>query len=272
MITIDINKEKFEKYVSAATDAESTIFDMLGDYITVATNDFVNDVLGVDIQNTDLEDKVTEELERGICLCAFASAIPELDLVLTDNGFGVVSNSNVAPASADRVDKLRVQVIRLGDESIDRLIDVLCGNAKWYCSANALLLVSSVYYKSDILRKYGGVPDATRADLRKMRPAISAAESQIIRHISRIQFKRICEGIRMNNLTNEENTLLYMIREAVGFIMNKDVLSSDTAIADMENYLEGNIDSFSEYKSSDAYQVKHFETYANDKDDTTYFF
>ena len=37
---------------------------------------------------------------------ALRRAIPSLDLVLTPNGFGVVSNQNVAPASKERVDRL----------------------------------------------------------------------------------------------------------------------------------------------------------------------
>lgn len=32
--------------------------------------------------------------------------VPSLDLVLTPNGFGIVSNQNVAPASRDRVARL----------------------------------------------------------------------------------------------------------------------------------------------------------------------
>ena len=37
---------------------------------------------------------------------AMRRAIPSLDLVLTPNGFGVVSNQNIAPASKERVDRL----------------------------------------------------------------------------------------------------------------------------------------------------------------------
>ena len=34
---------------------------------------------------------------------AMLHAVPQLDLVLTPNGFGIVSNSNIAPASKERV-------------------------------------------------------------------------------------------------------------------------------------------------------------------------
>ena len=36
---------------------------------------------------------------------AMRQAVPSLDLVLTPNGFGIVSNSNIAPASKERVEK-----------------------------------------------------------------------------------------------------------------------------------------------------------------------
>lgn len=38
-----------------------------------------------------------------VCLRTYQEQIPQLDLVLTPTGFGVVSNQNLAPASADRV-------------------------------------------------------------------------------------------------------------------------------------------------------------------------
>ena len=37
---------------------------------------------------------------------AFKNAVPSLDLVLTPNGFGIVNNSNVVPASKERVNRL----------------------------------------------------------------------------------------------------------------------------------------------------------------------
>ncbi len=37
------------------------------------------------------------------------------------------------------------------------------------------------------------------------------------------------------------------------------------------NFLEGNLDKFPTYQESEAYKVKHFEQYQNEKDDSCYF-
>lgn len=41
---------------------------------------------------------------------AFHNAIPSLDLVLTPNGFGIVSNTNVVPASKERIERLLLRL------------------------------------------------------------------------------------------------------------------------------------------------------------------
>lgn len=49
---------------------------------------------------------------------ALRRAIPSLDLVLTPNGLGVVSNQNIAPASKERVDRLIGSLADYRDECI----------------------------------------------------------------------------------------------------------------------------------------------------------
>ena len=46
-----------------------------------------------------LPDHVAATLATAICLRAAYDAVPQMDLVLTPTGFGIVSNQNTAPAS-----------------------------------------------------------------------------------------------------------------------------------------------------------------------------
>ena len=57
----------------------------------------------------------------------FRKAIPSLDLILTQNGFGIVSDNNIAPASRDRVNALLAGVQATVDESIEALDTILNG-------------------------------------------------------------------------------------------------------------------------------------------------
>lgn len=53
---------------------------------------------------------------------ALMDAIPSLDLVLTPNGFGIVSTQNVVPASKDRIERLINSVEAQRDNAIDELL------------------------------------------------------------------------------------------------------------------------------------------------------
>lgn len=56
---------------------------------------------------------------------AFANAVPSLDLVLTPNGFGIVSNSNIAPASKERVERLIAELRSTRDRVLHLLLPKL---------------------------------------------------------------------------------------------------------------------------------------------------
>ena len=62
---------------------------------------------------------------------AFMRAVPSLDLVLTPNGFGIVSNQNVAPASPHRISRLLGSLETSRDIAIEQLIHNLFLNSTW---------------------------------------------------------------------------------------------------------------------------------------------
>lgn len=66
---------------------------------------------------------------------AMRLAIPSLDLVLTPNGFGVVSTANVAPASKDRVERLIKSFVAERNKNIDLLIRDLAMSPDWQDTA-----------------------------------------------------------------------------------------------------------------------------------------
>lgn len=67
---------------------------------------------------TGLLDKIKPALANFTIL----EAIPFLDLVLTGSGFGIVSNSNLAPASAERVKNLAEACLMAGNDGLDDLL------------------------------------------------------------------------------------------------------------------------------------------------------
>ena len=82
---------------------------------------------------------------RTIVSDAFVRAIPSLDLVLTPNGFGIVSNQNVAPASSERVERLIQSLITNRDLAIDALLRLLLQNADWRATTQAQYFLATLF-------------------------------------------------------------------------------------------------------------------------------
>lgn len=112
---------------------EPTVFD---DALEVAQNDLVESLLGTDLESR-LEERNAEDkrlftlVQRIIAVEAFLKSIPEMDLVLTDSGFGVVSNQDIAPASKERVQNLTASLQMKLDENKDRLVTYLMKSEKY---------------------------------------------------------------------------------------------------------------------------------------------
>jgi len=64
-------------------------------------------------------------------------SIPFFNVVLTNSGFGVVSNQNVAPASVERVKDLKEACLQAANDGIETLLDYLEANAELYDLWNA---------------------------------------------------------------------------------------------------------------------------------------
>lgn len=74
------------------------------------------------LPNDPVLDKLLKKVERPLAYFAYMIATPFLDVVLTQSGFAVVSNSNLAPASKDRVANLKTAITDLAHKSIERLL------------------------------------------------------------------------------------------------------------------------------------------------------
>ncbi|MGN1239308.1 MAG: DUF6712 family protein [Paludibacteraceae bacterium] len=82
---------------------------------------------------------------RVLATDAFLRAVPSLDLVLTPNGFGVVSNNTIAPASKDRVDRLLTSLENSRDFAIDQLLHELLVQSEWRTTPQGRFFLSTLF-------------------------------------------------------------------------------------------------------------------------------
>lgn len=267
MITRDI----FESVCPSAVMPDDTLFNRIQDYIAAA-EDVVARIMGD--QWTNYEDNAALALpaHRVICLHAYLEALPHLDIVLTETGLGVVSNQNVAPASSDRVNRLRKQIQDSRDDAIDDLIDALRGVAEWRPSVYAKMLFSSLVWNARLQLPMLGITEAHRTKMTELQPKIIAAEQVLKHHISEALHHELCVAQLVNATSAEQNTVINKSLFFIGAHLAGDRVMARFHMAKLVEFLEQHLTAFSTYEASTAHQANTFTPYENKKDDTTYFF
>lgn len=120
--------------VVTTVEGEQTLFEKISPELQAAEDWVARTFTGDDILDDIAADTTGTLWQRvaGIIVeDALHRAIPSLDLVLTPNGFGIVSNQNLAPASKDRVERLITKLVAQRDSYINLLIDDLRMLAEW---------------------------------------------------------------------------------------------------------------------------------------------
>ena len=92
--------------------------------------------------------KVT--MARIVAFDAFRNAIPHLDIILTPNGFGIVNNSNIAPASKERVERLINSLLDNRDNEIESLLSLLPKETGWTSSDQGRFFASTMFPNIDV--------------------------------------------------------------------------------------------------------------------------
>ena len=154
LVTSESVLRKFIPNVISSVKGEVPLFDKLSPFLELAEiwveGTFMSK--GVfDFVAGCGDEEVVKVYATKIVVCeAYRNAIPSLDLVLTPNGFGVVSNSNIAPASKDRVNRLLDSLETERDNAIRLLLSELPDVPEWCSTSQAGFFCSTLFPNLDI--------------------------------------------------------------------------------------------------------------------------
>ena len=100
-----------------------SVFYSISDRPDTSTARLRNSESGDELVQSQPSDEILMKLKvtmaRIVAFDAFRNAIPHLDLILTPNGFGIVNNSSIAPASKERVERLIASLLSNRDDEIE---------------------------------------------------------------------------------------------------------------------------------------------------------
>ena len=160
LITTDEQLRMLIPHVFATAEGEPTLFEILSPFIETAEqwaiDTFVPDAIFDEIAEDDgfgPNERFRFPLEKLVACQGYMTAIPSLDLVLTPNGFGIVSNQNIVPASRERVDALINSLESQRDSAIEALILRLSSRTDWQQSAQGKYFGATMFPLLNLCRR-----------------------------------------------------------------------------------------------------------------------
>lgn len=206
---------------------------------------------------------------------ALRRAIPSLDIVLTPNGFGIVSNSNVAPASKERIERLITQMASQRDHFINMLLADLRTRESWRDSDTFKWFTASLIQAPEncVVAVYDRVRDGQQWDrfLQLRERAITIEDAIAEKWISYpVMMQLRMELASVNNATVHQVALKVracVLSELYGNARNHWVLDR------IVNYIRKNADIFPDWATSDTAKLYNDPTvFRNKKDSSGYYF
>ena len=151
----------FVPNVLKSVQGETLLFDKIAPHLEVAeawlTTTFLGEAVLTELLSVaeDANNKLLHHARMTVVAEAMLHAVPQLDLVLTPNGFGIVSNANIAPASKERVERLLLSLEKMRDDTLSVLLPLLAQEAAWATSDPCLYFEQTLYPWLDLPRKLG---------------------------------------------------------------------------------------------------------------------
>ena len=203
---------------------------------------------------------------------ALADAIPSLDLVQTVNGFAVISNQNLAPASRDRVDRLIAAHRSQCDTAISALIPQLAAVAEWRDTPPCDYFRSTLFPTPAHIRPLASGA-ATWERYEELHPAIVAAEDRLAaEYISPDLMQRLRdEALGLSQLSTLDARLCEALRAHVADIIQDRPLRN-TVLSDIVDYIRRHPDTFPEWHRSDTARLFSPPVFRNSKQSPGYWF
>ena len=276
LINNDTDLRRYIPNQVVAVKGEASLFDKIAYWLDTAEQWIFATFCPESVIDAILADKSYSALHASLAAIAahraLADAIPSLDLVQTVNGFAVVSNQNLAPASRDRVDRLIAAHRSQCDTAISALIPLLATVPQWRDTLQCGFFRSTLFPTPAHIRPIASGA-TTWERYEELHPAIVAAEDRLAaEYISHNLMQRLRdETLGLSPLSGIDARLCEALRAHVADIIQDRPLR-DTALRDIVDYIRRHPDTFPEWHRSDTARLFSPPVFRNSKQSPGYWF
>ena len=276
LINNDTDLRRYIPNQVVAVKGEASLFDKITHWLYTAEQWIFATFCPSSVIDAILADKSLSAFHATLAAVAahraLADAIPSLDLVQTVNGFAVISNQNLAPASRDRVDRLIAAHRSQCDTAISALIPQLAAVAEWRDTPPCDYFRSTLFPTPAHIRPLASGA-ATWERYAELHPAIVAAEDRLAaEYISPDLMQRLRdEALGLSQLSTLDARLCEALRAHVADIIQDRPLRN-TVLSDIVDYIRRHPDTFPEWHRSDTARLFSPPVFRNSKQSPGYWF
>jgi len=276
LITTEAQLRAHIPNIIASVKGETPFIERLAHFLDLAEDWVVNTFTSVSTFNTICgytdSNNIKILCSRLVVADALRRAIPSLDIVLTPNGFGVVSTQNLAPASKPRVDRLVGSMLAHRDDCIAALLPELVGASKWLVSDQADFFGATLFPDLGIVDTVGGVTGSRWDKYLELRPLVIDLEASLA---GEWLSPELMSALRSENLrgdlTQQRSEIVRQVKAQITGYLKGGSFNS-RRLADIVNFIRQREHNFPEWHRSDTAKLFSPPIFKNKKEARGYFF
>ena len=267
----EISQAAMENYVPAFTSATDEVFTLCKGEIAIQKGK-VETMIGK-IETAD--EDILQAAEALACLRTGYYMVPQIDLTVTPEGFGIVNNDHVSPASKERVNDLREQLRHKCSEVYDDLRRQLAEKTAWGETRNGRKQMSMLMWCPFVCEEYGVRHDGKmiyQEEYSLERAAIAESESLVKSIISFELYEKLLVWWKP-----DEDVAYTTLRDICLRLIAANLLGEEGRNTyrmtryELQSYLNRHKNVLKEYADSDIAR-SHAMGYKNKKEDGAFFF
>lgn len=281
IITDDTTLRKYIPNVVKTVDGEPSLFDKIQPFLEAAERWVSSTFTGQKVYEAIADRKDDDTLRQCVATIVVTHTmfhvIPSLDVILTPNGFGIVSNANVAPASKERVERLVASMEAIRDENIAALLTLLPADdgvkESWLGANQAAFFAATLFPNLALCDKVGTTEHRWKHYL-SLRQQLIAIETDLAE-----QFFSMgqMQAFRLQAITCFSGTR-YAVQIVIQSIRTLEVElllgrpPHPQQFRDVVNYIRQHPDDFPEWHASDTAKLYNPEVFENKKSSKGFWF
>lgn len=202
---------------------------------------------------------------------AFRQAVPSLDLVLTANGFGIVSNTNVVPASKERITRLVDSLESTRDDAISSVLPYLDKLDGWANTEQQKWFKATLFPMPSMIVKLGYTTKIWQSYLSVL-DQFSVVETEIAEQWLSPEYMQLLRSYGLNESAAPapDRRILDGVRRAVLSAVKNSRLPVPL-LDSLVNYIIGHPEEYQVWHDSDTAKLFNPPVFVNKKESHGYF-